>query len=152
SWRTLQAIGWRHAEPVMRSLAYALLEHEGSIPAKRDDDLDRPGRENVKRVGLIRPDWQRGEVKPEAAKDLLHTLRSASAAEACDCIVGLLNKGVDPSSVWDGLFLRAGELLMQQPGIIGVHCVTSANALHFGYENSGNDETRRMLMLQAAAI
>src|SRR5262245_52875964 len=28
SWRALQAIGWRHAEPVMRSLAYALLEHE----------------------------------------------------------------------------------------------------------------------------
>src|SRR5262245_8851095 len=27
SWRTLQNIGWQHAEPVLRSLAYALLEH-----------------------------------------------------------------------------------------------------------------------------
>src|SRR6266540_442054 len=26
SWRTLQAIGWQHAEPVLRSLAYALLD------------------------------------------------------------------------------------------------------------------------------
>src|SRR3989442_1003946 len=29
AWRTLQTIGWRHAEPVMRSLAFALLQHEG---------------------------------------------------------------------------------------------------------------------------
>src|SRR5205823_10470277 len=129
-----------------------ILEHEGTNPAQRDGDPDRPGRENQKRVASIRSDWQRGEVKPEAARDLLHTLRSASPAEACDFVVGLLNKGIDPASVWDGLFLRAGELLMQQPGIIGVHCVTSANALHFGYQQSGNDETRRLLMLQAAAF
>ena len=152
SWRTLQAIGWRHAEPVMRSLAYAILEHEGDNPARRDAEPDRPWRENLKRAALIRQDWQQGQVKPEAAKDLLRTMRSASYAEAGDFIVGLLNHGTDPSSVWDGLFLRAGELLMQQPGIIGVHCVTSVNALHFAYQTSGNDETRRMLMLQAAAF
>src|SRR5688572_643519 len=28
AWRTLQCIGWQHAEPVLRSLAYALLKHE----------------------------------------------------------------------------------------------------------------------------
>ena len=28
AWRTLQTIGWQHAEPVLRSLAYALLDHE----------------------------------------------------------------------------------------------------------------------------
>src|SRR5207248_1524976 len=49
AWRTLQTIGWRHAEPVMRSLAYALLEHEGENPARRDADPDRPWRENVER-------------------------------------------------------------------------------------------------------
>jgi len=152
SWRTLQTIGWRHAEPVMRSLAYAILEHEDGNPAQRDAEPDRPWRENLKRAGLIRPDWQRGQVKQEASKDLLHALRSASYGDACDFVVGLLNKGIDPSSVWDGLFLRAGELLMQQPGIIGIHCVTSVNALHFGYQNSGSDETRRMLVLQAAAF
>src|SRR5262245_56348968 len=29
AWRTLQCIGWQHAEPVLRSLAYALLNREG---------------------------------------------------------------------------------------------------------------------------
>jgi len=152
SWRTMQAIGWRHAEPVMRSLAFALLEHSGSNPAQRDDDADRPGRENVKRAGQIRPGWQQGKITPEATTDLLKALRTASPAEACDQVVATLNREVDPASVWDALFLMSGELIMRQPGIVGIHCVTSTNALHFGYQASGNDETRRLLMLQAAAF
>ncbi len=150
--RTLQTIGWRHAEPVLRSMAFALLEHEGDNPAKRDADADRPGRDNGKRVQQIRAGWRKGKVDPAAAGDLLKTLRTASAADACDHVVELLNKEVDPASVWDGLFLRAGELLMQQPGIVGIHCVTSANALYHGFQWSANDETRRYLMLQAAAF
>src|SRR6059058_4349244 len=41
SWRTLQTIGWRHAEPVVRSLAYALLYHdkEGN-PARNSYEAD----------------------------------------------------------------------------------------------------------------
>jgi hypothetical protein len=152
SWRCLQDIGWRHAEPVMRSLAFALLQHDGDNPAKGDEEADRPGRENVGRAARIRRDWQTGKVSPEAAKDLLDALRTTAPADACDKVVEVLNNGVDPSSVWDALLLRAGELIMQQPGIIGIHCVTSTNALHYAYTASGNDETRRLMMLQAAAF
>ena len=35
AFRTLQAIGWQHAEPILRSLTYAVLQHEGDNPAKR---------------------------------------------------------------------------------------------------------------------
>ena len=152
SWRTLQTIGWRHAEPVLRSLAYALLEHEGENPARRDAEPDRPWRENLERVGRIRGNWEQGTVTPPATTDFLKTLRGASASDASDQVVELLNKGVSPASVWDGIFLKAGELLMQQPGIVGIHCVTSVNALHYGYQASGNDETRRLLLLQAPAF
>jgi len=152
SWRTLQAIGWRHAEPVLRSLAYALLEHEDGNPAQRDAEADRPWRENQKRATQIRAGWQQGNIKPEATKDLLQALRNASHGEACDEIVKTLNQEVSPACIWDTLLLRAGELLMQQPGIVGIHCVTSANALHFAYQASGNDATRRLLMLQCAAF
>jgi hypothetical protein len=152
SWRTLQAIGWRHAEPVLRSLAYALLEHEEGNPAKRNAEPDVPGRENLIRARYIRPDWQQGKASARAAADLLHGLRTPSHADACDHLVAALNSGVSPASAWDALFLRAGELLMQQPGIVGIHCVTSVNALHYGYEASGNDETRRLLLLQAGAF
>ncbi|HKI33762.1 MAG TPA: hypothetical protein VKA46_18055 [Gemmataceae bacterium] len=152
SWRALQTIGWRHAEPVMRSLTFALLEHEGGNPAERDADQDRPGRENVKRAAKVRDDWFQGKETPSAAADLVAALRTASASDGAEKVVELLNKGVAPASVWDGLFLRAGELLMQQPGIGGLHCVTSINALHFAYTASGNDETRRMMMLQGASF
>jgi hypothetical protein len=151
SWRTMQTIGWRHAEPVMRSLAFALLQHEGTNPAERDAEPDRPWRQNLERARRIRAGWQRGTVSTSATGDVLAALRSASHGDACDRVVSLLNLNVDPSSIWDGLFLGAGELLMRQPGIVGIHCVTSVNALHYGFETTGNDETRRMLMLQAAA-
>ncbi|HLJ93566.1 MAG TPA: hypothetical protein VKU02_10295, partial [Gemmataceae bacterium] len=152
SWRTLQTIGWRHAEPVLRSLAYALLEHEGENPARRDAEPDRPWRENLERAGRIRGDWKQGTVTPQATTELLKTLRTASASEACDHVVELLNRGVSPASLWDALFLKAGELIMQQPGIVGIHCVTSVNALHQGYQTIANDETRRLLLLQAPAF
>ena len=64
SWRTLQHIGWQHAEPVLRSLAYALLYHEGENPSKRDAEPDRPWRRNQPRVAKIRTGWQQG--KPSA--------------------------------------------------------------------------------------
>jgi hypothetical protein len=152
AWRTLQTIGWRHAEPIMRSLAYALLEHEGTNPAKRDADADRPWRENQKRAAAIRDQWAEGAVDAKATTEFLATLRSASASSACEQAVETLNRKISPASLWDALFLDAGELLMRQPGIVGVHCVTSMNALYHGYQVSGNDETRRLLLLQAAAF
>jgi len=151
SWRTMQTIGWRHAEPVMRSLAYALLEHEGGNPAERDADADRPWRENIARAGRIRATWQSGQVSRDATTELLAAMRTASTADASARVVALLNR-FHPVSLWDALFLFAGELLMRQPGIVGLHCVTMTNALHFGYQNSGNDETRRMMLLQCAAF
>lgn len=152
AWRTLQTIGWRHAEPVLRSLAYALLEHEGDNPAQRDADADRPGRDNLRRAVRIRNDWRDGKIDPKATAALLATLRTAKPGDASDAVVEMLNKEVAPASVWDALFLFAGELLMSQPGIVGLHTVTTANALHYGYQTSGNDETRRYLMLQGAAF
>jgi hypothetical protein len=152
AYRTLNTIGWRHAEPVCRSLAYAMLEHEGGNPAQRDDDRDRPWRENLKRAQAIRANWQDGKINTAATTDFLQTLRTATPADACEQAVALLNKDIHPSSIWDGLFLMAGELLMRQPGIVGVHCVTSMNALHFGYQTSSHDATRKMLLLQGAAF
>jgi hypothetical protein len=154
SWRTLQAIGWRHGEPVVRSLAYAMLDRgRDNNPAENDYDADRPFRENQKRVADIGPLWKdRRRVSKEAAADLLAALRTTNPSEGSAKVVELLNKGIHPNSIWDGLFLMAGELIMRQPGIVGIHCVTSTNALHYAYQTSACDETRRLLMLQSAAF
>jgi hypothetical protein len=151
SWRTLQAIGWQHAEPVLRSLAYALLDRGGDPnPAKSDHAADRPWRENLSNVQKIRADWLDGTPNRSATVDLMENLRHASAAEASKNIVDLLNQKVSPSSIWDGLFCGAAEMLMRRPGIVSLHALTSTNALHFAFQTSGSDDTRRMLLLQTA--
>jgi hypothetical protein len=102
SWRTLQAIGWRYAEPVLRSLAYGLLDHEGGNPAKGDAEADRPWRKNQELGTKIRADWQDGKPDEPATLDLLQTLRTASHEEASGKVVSLLNRGAAPQSVWTG--------------------------------------------------
>jgi hypothetical protein len=83
---------------------------------------------------------------------MLQSLRQASPNEASDKVIELLNRGVAPQSVWDGLFQAAGELLMRRPGILSLHALTSSNALYFAYQTSAVDETRRVLLLQNAAF
>lgn len=152
SWRTLQTIGWQHAEPVLRSLAYALLEHEGENPAGRDGEPDRPGRQNLERLKKIRPEWLGGEVSADATKEMLSALRQGTWEQSCDKVVELLNRKVAPQAVWDALFQHAGELLMRKPGIVSLHASTSTNALHYAWQHTFNDETRRFLLLQNAAF
>lgn len=151
SLRTLQCIGWQHAEPVLRSLAYALLMHEGENPAKRDDETDRPFRRNSELLTKIRSEWRDGKVDHGATAQLLSTLRTGTPEEACDQVVEMLNRGVSPQSIWDAQFVQAGELLMRQPGIVAIHTVTTSNAVHYAYQTTSSDETRRLLLLQNAA-
>lgn len=152
SFRTLNCIGWQYAEPVLRSLAYALLQHDGGNPAKRDDPADRPGRKNVERAQRIRPDWLAGKVDSAVTSEMLATLRHASDDEICDHVVDVLNGGIAPQSIWDALAVGAGELLARQPGIVALHAVTTTNALRFAWDTVASDETRRLLLLQNAAF
>ena len=152
SWRTLQNIGWQHAEPVLRSLAYALLYHESENPSRRDAEADRPGRRNQKLVKEISAAWYDGKPDTDTTKIFLKTLREGSWERAGDHVVELLNRGVAPQSLWDALFESAGELLMRKPGIATLHAVTTTNALHYAFQHTANDETRRFLLLQNAAF
>ncbi|MEW4564922.1 hypothetical protein AB1K70_20520 [Bremerella sp. JC770] len=152
SYRTLGCIGWQHAEPVLRSLTYALLMHEGSNPAKRDDEADRPFRRNEEIAAKMRDDWTTGKLDADATQTMIETLRSGSNDEACDQVVQLVNSGTHPQSIWDALHVVAGEMVMQQPAIVPLHSVTTTNALRYAYETCGDDETRRLLMLQNAAF
>jgi hypothetical protein len=153
SWRTLQQIGWRHAEPILRSLAYALLDRgNGPNPSTSDLSPDRPGRRNERRAKEIRSDWLAGKPDAAATREMLAVLREADEEAVCDRAVALLNRGAAPSSLYDALFQFAGELLMRAPGIITLHAVTSTNAIHYAFQTSGREQTRRWLLLQNAAF
>ena len=152
SWRTLQAIGWKHSEPVLRSLGYALLQHSGSNPADSDHEADLPGRLNEELQKKIRGDWQRGDLKKEATAEMLQILREGTWKETSQKVVELLNKKISPQSIWDGLFQHASEMLMRKRGIISLHASTTTNALHYAHQHTFNDDTRKFLLLQNAAF
>jgi hypothetical protein len=150
--RTLRYIGREHAEPILRSMAYALLMHEDGNPAERDAAADRSWRDNQKLAGAIRGDWRKGEVKAEATRELLAILRRETFAESTQAVVRMLNKGIAAQSIWDAIFVGAGELLLRQPGIVALHAVTTTNAIHFAYQATRDDLTRKLLLLQNASL
>ncbi|MEX0717702.1 MAG: hypothetical protein WD066_14000 [Planctomycetaceae bacterium] len=153
SQRTLSCIGWQHAEPVVRSLVYALLNHQGDAnPAKADLAADRPFRENSTRVKKISAEWRNGKPDDKAARELIGLLHAGSGDEACDLAVEMLARGVAPQSLWDAALVGSAELLMRQPGIVPLHAMTTSNALHYAHIASGDDETRQLALLQNLAF
>jgi hypothetical protein len=152
SLRTLDCIGHQHVEPVLRSLAYALLKHDGDNPAQRDEAADRPWRQNVERAKKLRPNWLEGKIDQAATLEMLAALRQGDETETAEKVVELVNREIAPQAIWDALFLGAGELLVRQPGIVALHAVTTTNALRYAWQSSDNDDTRRMLLLQNAAF
>lgn len=153
SFRTLGAIGWTHAEPVLRSLVYAMLDRTGDTnPAKADLPADRPFRRNVERVSEIPRGWLDGKPDPDATREMLRAVRDGSAADTSAKAVELLARGVAPQSMWDAFFDGAGELLIRQPGILALHATTFTNATHYSFQHCRDEETRKLLLLQNAAF
>jgi hypothetical protein len=145
SWRTLQSIGWEHAEPVLRSLVFGMLDLQGDSQPKPVG----PYEANLENAVKTRSNWQIGREDPAATQALLQVIRQATPEAASSEATKLLNQGIAPGSLWDAVVLSACELLMQSPGIIAVHATTATNALHYIYSASGDDLTRRLALLQA---
>ncbi len=154
SWRTLQFIGWQHAEPVLRSLAFALLHHDlkNTTPARSDDEADRPWRRNQELAARMGPKWTGGTLDEGATRDMLDVLRSGSNNDACDKAVELIGRGISPQSIWDAVFVGSGELLMREPSIVMVHAVDTVNALRYGFQAAGDEGTKKLLLLQGCAF
>ncbi len=153
AFRTLSAIGWEHAEPVMRSLAYAILNHTGEgNPSKSDAEADRAGRQNWELVDEIPADWLGGKHNADASQRVLEGLREASPLDASKMVVELLKEQVHPRSIYDGILLAASELVTRQPAIVPLHAVTTTNALHSLFHRVNDDSLRRWLLLQNASF
>jgi hypothetical protein len=129
------------------------LAHEGEAdPAQSDHQADRPGRRNAELAKKLPETWLDGKLDEAATRDMLVTLREASSDEACDKVVTLLEQGISPQSIWDALFVGAGELLVRQPAIVALHSVTTTNAMHYAFQTVASDDTRRLLLLQNTAF
>lgn len=156
SWRTLQTIGWQHAEPTLRSLTQGLLDF--GVEQRLNgygfaDQSHVANRELAKRtLPKLSGRWTASTLSDATAatKELVAAVREGRAEPACAAAARMLVKEqVGAGAVWDAVHLAAGELMMRLPGILGVHCVTSANALHYAFRVSADAETRLYLLLQA---
>jgi hypothetical protein len=153
AWRTLQTIGWQHAESVLRALARLVLDGPHG-------DHFRLWQGNRELAARMPAGWQEGKPRPGATADLLAVMRQASPAETSQKVVELLADGVAPQSIWDASFAGVAELLLRQPALpdnwfsaIGpLHAATTLNALRWAYGASSQDETRRFLLLQGTAL
>ena len=153
SWRTLQLhrlaarragaalAGLRPARPRGRQPGQARRRGRPPLPPQsgaREEDSPTTGRTASSISGHDRD-----------AADAPHGLerrRLRRRSSSCSTAASRRNRS------WDALHVASGELLMRQPGIVALHAVTTTNALHFAYQTSGNDETRRLLLLQNAAF
>jgi hypothetical protein len=156
AFRTLEVIGWHHAEPVLRSLAYALLDRDRDRdkgnPARLDLPADRPYRQNLETMKSLRADWLAGKPDPDATREMLRAIRTGSPADTSATVVEWIGRGASPESLFDAYFAGAGELLMRAPGILSLHATTFTNATHYAWRHCRDEETRKLLLLQNAAF
>ena len=124
----LSCMGWQYAEPVLRSLAYALQDRGGDGPPDGDAAADRPWKQNSELAKQIRPDWQEGKLEDSATSELLAALRTSSETEVPQQVVALLNRGVAPQINLGCPNGGAGELFARAPGIVALDAMTSSNA------------------------
>ena len=154
AWRTLQTIGWQHAEPTLRSLMLGLLDFGVKEKVNGYAYEDQCYLSNVGRarqaIANLPAGWaEEGAGDVAAAKQILAAIRGAKTEQACRETVDLMVKGKSrASSIWDAVHLAAGEVMMRAPGGLGVHAVTSVNALHYAFRVADKAETRLLLLLQ----
>jgi hypothetical protein len=150
SWRTLDAIGWEHAEDPLRYIVAS------NMKADVDDSTYVATRERAfVTMPKLPPDWAAGDGDEQATLDLYEEIRAARTGPAvrlaCQQLVG---GRVKVGSIWDAVHLGAMELSARfdtRDLMRGwpVHAVTSTNALHFAFRTVMDARTRLLIVLQA---
>jgi hypothetical protein len=155
--RTLHAIGWQHAEPVLRSLSRGLLAFAPDEEVNGYKLENQCYGNNVELTAKTLPAISKLSAdqpsSASAVRGLCATLRQATPVAACTEFAGHLasNRGTF-ADAWDAIHLSAAELRMRVgsgSAIVGIHAVTSANALHHAYLTAPTGASRLLLLLQA---
>jgi hypothetical protein len=153
--RALQALGWQHAEPVLRSLILSLTDFgaKQQMNGYAFDDQCYGGNLRLVKDSFAKLPSQWTSVEAAGTLEVLQAIRTAKPEEACAAISARLVKGTaNAAGAWDAAHLAAAELRMSLVSnvIVGLHAVSSMNALHHAYLAAPDAQTRFLLLLQAA--
>jgi hypothetical protein len=149
AFRTLDALNWEFADPVLRYLAASFSQHES-------DRAYEPNRIRVSKYSARLPgDWTAYEPNDAATLELYGQLRRGDSDGASDSACSMLAAGrVKAGAVWDAIRLTASDLIFRYKtgglpiGSVLIHTVTSTNALHFAFGSTQDDDVRLLAMLQ----
>lgn len=150
--RTLEAIGPQYAEATLRSLMLGLLDFGKDEVVNDYAFKDQSYRVNQLLVGNVYDelghDW--AGTRPDSALtlEIMSEMRDGDTKSACSAAAVAMTKGHSAQAVWDAVHLMGGELMMRQPGIGGIHTVTSANSMHYAFRRAKDSRTKLLMMLQ----
>ncbi|MEX2139119.1 MAG: hypothetical protein WD894_07660 [Pirellulales bacterium] len=153
TWRTLEALGWQHAEPVLRYLARY-------FAGDKADRTYEPNRERIRKTLPALPaDWAVNEPNRGVTLEVYDLLRQGNTDATCDLFCTQLASGeAKAGAMWDAIHLVAADLLFRYKtggstirGYL-IHAVTSTNALRFGFDCTRDDRARLLLLLQGAGV
>ncbi|MCA9052238.1 MAG: hypothetical protein KDA75_00300 [Planctomycetaceae bacterium] len=152
--RTLDTVGWQHAEPILRHVIRALTAYgtEGRVNGfNLDEQCLRTNLVHVNEVKSSLPSgWAIHEDQPQVVSEILSAMRTADHEAVCRTVAKHLQTGhATAGAIWDAVHLMAGEIVMRQTTIRSIHAVTSTNALHFAFNNCSRTDTRLFILLQA---
>ena len=150
--RTLNIIGWHHAESILRYIVRDVY--------REDHTLDgQPYPHNVERVEKTHKqlpvDWASHQADKERTIELFGLMKKGRWWITNDWVAeNLIAGNIRAGTVWDAIHLMAAELMLNvekggQIGTRALHSNTAANALHHVFVTSLNSRVRYLTMLQA---
>lgn len=154
--RTLQTIGWQHAEPVLR---YVVRELHIRNTNKTEGQPYEVNRELIRKGFRKLPaGWAGASSDPAATQELLTVIRRGRWQPASTWVLERLIEGkIQAGTAWDAVHLAAAEFMVRfrlggrRITNRALHSNTSANALHYAFRACADPETRCLILLQAVA-
>lgn len=153
--RALDALGWHHAEPILRYLARDCYRFPHTLDGQ-------PYPHNVERVQKTYPtlpaDWAGRVSNPSYVRELVAHMQQLKWWKTNDWIAERLADGrIQAGTVWDAIFLFTSDLMIRHKfgglmiGRLALHTNTTSNALRYAYDTLLDPKQRYLAMLQAVA-
>lgn len=154
--KTLNTIGWQHAEETLRYQVHHLFEWSAA------DTKNQPFEANVERTNAsaerLAFDWAAARSDEAAVKELHQLLRQGKWQPVCDWIDEALGANrVTAQTVWDAIHLTTAEFMFRMKlggrrlSNRALHSNTATNALHYAFRRTSDTKQRHLTLLQAAA-
>jgi hypothetical protein len=139
-------------QALLGSLVHALLNHGGDP----DPSVNESWRDASWRIAgqvVTKPVNPEPQSAPDRlALEVLQDCRKDDAESMLHRTRARLSAANTVKSVWDGLFLAAGDMMFKRPGIIALHANTTLNACHYAFLHTDPPRERQRILLQGAAL